>query len=57
MMQATALNVTTADACPYCGQPVTKHQLQAIRERVRQEEHGDSLLVLEPRLGQLPVFA
>lgn len=26
------------DVCPYCGQPVTRHQLDEIRQRVREEE-------------------
>jgi hypothetical protein len=34
----TATASRLQEACPYCGQPITRAQLEAIRERIRREE-------------------
>jgi hypothetical protein len=50
-MQASAIAVAAATTCPYCGQPVTKQQLEEIRSRVRAEEQA-RLQALERQLRE-----
>jgi len=47
--QAMVQSLPQRDTCPYCGQPVTRRQLDEIRERVRKEEQA-RLKVLEQQL-------
>ncbi len=52
MNTATMINsVPRSDVCPYCGQPVTRAQLNEIRARVRAEEQA-RLKVLERQLRE-----
>ncbi len=49
--QAMIHSLPQRDVCPYCGQPVTRRQLEAIRARVRAEEQA-RLKVLEKQLQE-----
>jgi uncharacterized Zn finger protein (UPF0148 family) len=41
---------TLTESCPYCGQPITRQQLDVIRARIRQEEEQKlNALAIEAR--------